>query len=139
MIIESKYAELLATVRPRVIETNEEHERLMAVAEELMEKGERITNEEETLLAMLVLLIEAYETATEEAEDEERESHEPAKPHDTLRRLLEARGLEPSDIEHFFGNMRMTAEVLEGRRPISRGQAKELGKFFQVPPKLFHS
>jgi len=136
---ESKYAQLLSDARPRVIETEEEHERLMGIAEQLMDKGAALGPEEEALVALLVLLIEAYETSAEEDEDEERESHEPAKPHETLKRLLEARGLHAADVGHFFGNARLAAEVLTGQRPISRGQAKELGKFFQVPPKLFHS
>ena len=38
---EAKYGELLRELRPRIIETPEEHERLLSVAENLMEKGRR--------------------------------------------------------------------------------------------------
>jgi antitoxin component HigA of HigAB toxin-antitoxin module len=50
---------------------------------------------------------------------------------------MQAGGLAVSDVEHFFGNPHLAREVLAGKRPISRGEAKELGNFFRVPPKLF--
>jgi len=135
---EKRYAELLADARPAVIENADEHDRLLAVAEGLMEKGEKISAEEERLLALLVLVIEAF-GASVEGEEEEDEPAEPPQPFETLNRLLEARGLEPADVAHFFGNLALTKETLAGRRQISRGQAKELGKYFQVPPKLFYT
>ncbi|MEO8657135.1 MAG: transcriptional regulator [Bryobacteraceae bacterium] len=136
-----RYAELLATARPVVIESEEEHDHMLSVAEGLMEKGENLGPEEEKLLALVVLLIEAFESTVEGSdpdEDEDDGPAEPPKPHETLRRLLEARGLELRDISDFFGNPQIAREALEGRRPISRGQAKQLGNYFRVPPKLFH-
>jgi HTH-type transcriptional regulator/antitoxin HigA len=140
VINEERYAELLAQARPAIIESPEEHERLLGVAEQLMEKGEQLTPEERRLLALIVFLIDAFETGIEEDDDEEEEGDrvEPPAPFETLQRLMQARGLAVSDVEHFFGNAHLAREVLAGKRPISRGQAKELGKFFKVPPKLFH-
>jgi len=51
--------------------------------------------------------------------------------------LLETRGLALSDLNDVFGNPHSAREALEGRRAISRGQAKELSKLFQVPVKIF--
>jgi hypothetical protein len=59
---EKRYGELLAEHRPRLIESPEEHERLLTLAESLMDRGEELREEEEHLLALIVLLIEAYET-----------------------------------------------------------------------------
>src|SRR5262249_24579364 len=128
-------------VKPVVIETPEEHEQMLSAAERLMEKGEQMAPEERKLLALLVLLIETFEAGFEEGDDEEDEADstvEPPQPHETLQRLMDARKLEVSDIEHLLGNVHIAREVLAGKRPISKGQAKELGKFFRVPPKLFH-
>ena len=138
-----RYGQLLAAVRPGIIETPEEHERLIAEAEKLVEQGERLGPEEEKLLALLTLLIEAYEAGLydEEDEDEGEELESPvhrlAEPHETLCRLLESRGLQLSDVADVFGNPHAAREVLTGRRPISRGQAKQLSQYFQVPVKLF--
>jgi HTH-type transcriptional regulator/antitoxin HigA len=137
---EERYGELLNQARPRIIQTPEEHERMLTLAEGLMEKGEQLSPEEEQLLALIVLLIEAFEThvADEDAEEEEETDRLPAA-HETLRRLMQGQGLELHDISDIFGNPHAAGEALEGKRQISRGQAKALGKLFRVPPKLFHS
>ena len=139
------YAELLAGALPCVIETPEEHERLLTAAEHLMDKGDALSREERKLLEMLVLLIEVFEREVEESEaadpDEEADIQEETQtapePHETLQRLLKARGWDSIVLNDIFGNPKLSGEVLNGRRPISKGQAKELGKLFQVPPKLF--
>ena len=138
--LEERYAALLAAARPGVIGTPEEHERLLGEAERLMEKGESLAPEEVKLLSLLVFLIEAFEAGIEEGEgeDESDGKADPPEPHQTLERLMRARKLELSDVEHVFGNGHLAQEVLAGKRPISRGQARELAKFFQVPPKLFY-
>jgi HTH-type transcriptional regulator/antitoxin HigA len=90
------------------------------------------------VLALIVLLVEAFESQVrEDDEDEDDETEIPA-PHLTLQRLMQNHGIDVTDIAAIFGNPHLAREVLEGRRPISRGQAKELGRYFRVPAKLFH-
>jgi HTH-type transcriptional regulator / antitoxin HigA len=135
---EQRYGALLAEARPRIIETAEEHERLLGLAESIMEKGDELAEEEEKLLALIVLLVEAYELNVGEADDEEDDRDElPPAPHITLQRLMFSHDIKLDDIAHVFGNPHLAREVLEGKRPISKRQAKELGKFFRVPAKLF--
>lgn len=137
---EQRYGDLLALYRPRVIESADDHDAMLSMAETLMDKGEELAPEEEKLLALAVLLIEAFEMSIvqdEEDADEEEETVAPPTPHETLKRLLQSRELQVDDIVHVFGNPFITREVLAGKRPISRGQAKELGKFFDMPAKLF--
>lgn len=136
---EARYGDLLKEIRPRIIETPEEHERLLSIAEKMMEKGETLSAEERELLALLVLLIEAFESNVLDEEDgeEEEEAEEPPLPHIVLQRLMESQGVEFEDVVPIFGNPQVAREVLDGNHPISRGQAKELGHYFRVPPKLF--
>jgi HTH-type transcriptional regulator/antitoxin HigA len=137
---ESRYGELLAEHRPRLIETPEEHERLLALAESLMEKGDPLSAEEEHFLALIVLLVEAYEThGLDEDEEEPEVAPDQPLPHETLRRLMTSSGLQAEDIADLFGNPHITREVLDGQRQISRSQARNLSKFFRVPEKLFRS
>jgi HTH-type transcriptional regulator/antitoxin HigA len=133
---EERYGALLAEARPRIIETPEEHERLLGVAEGLMEKAE-LAEEEEKLLALIVLLIEAYEVSFASDDEEGGEPEEVPAPHETLQRLMFSHDLKVDDVAHVFGNPHLAKEVLEGKREISKRQAKELGKFFRVPAKLF--
>ena len=48
-----KYGRVLARVLPRVIVTNEEHERLLGEVESLMDKGEHRTAEEDAALELM--------------------------------------------------------------------------------------
>ena len=135
---EQRYGALLADARPRIIETAEEHERLLALAESLMEKGDDLPEEEEKLLALIVLLIEAYEvTSAGDEEEEQAESDEPPPPHITLQRLMYSHDIKLDDVAHVFGNPHLAREIIDGKRAISKRQAKELGKFFRVPARLF--
>src|SRR3954466_11350727 len=134
---ENRYGEILKAIRPRIIETLEEHERILSIAEGLMEKGEALGGEEREALALLVLLIEAFESNVQDddeetAEDAEDSGMEEASPHLTLQRLMSRHKIELDDIAPIFGNPHLAREVLAGTRPISHGQAKELGKYFRV-------
>lgn len=133
---EERYGQLLAEARPRIVETPEEHERLLALAESLMERGD-LQEEEEKLLALIVLLIEAFEVSFAPDDEDEGEQEEAPAPHLTLQRLMFSHDLKVDDVAHVFGNPHLAKDVLDGKREISKRQAKELGKFFRVPAKLF--
>jgi len=137
---EERYGELLREIRPRLIDTPEEHERLLTVAESLMERGDELTEEEREALALVVLLIEAFESQVmgeDEGENNPEEEEEVPAPHIALQRLMDSHNLELGDIASIFGTPHQAREILEGKRPISKNQAKELGKYFSVPPRLF--
>jgi HTH-type transcriptional regulator/antitoxin HigA len=137
-----KYGELLARYRPGVIEDLEEHERLLTIAEQLMDKGENLPPEERKLLELLVLLIEVFEHQIEDTEDGDDGDEEPYSlplPHETLQRLMQSRDWDPDVLNDIFGNPANVRDVLSGRRGISKGQARALGKLFGVPHKLFFS
>ena len=140
-----RYGALLAELQPVVIESPEEHDHMLSLAEQLMEKGESLSTEEEKLLAMIVFLIEAFERSIELDEAGDEDDYEddapgaiaPPSPHETLKRLMDRHTMEVGDIADIFGNPKLAQEALSGQRPITRGQAKALGKLFRVPDKLF--
>ncbi len=129
-----KYGELLAAALPVVIDNLEDHERLLTAAEALMDKGDSLSNEERKLLELLVVLVEIFENEVEEADGQPQPL-----PHETLQRLTEGRGWGPDVLNDIFGNPKLTEDALAGRKAITKGQAKALGKLFDVPPKLFFS
>lgn len=54
-----KYSRLLAKVQPRAITSEEENDRMLAIVDQLMSKGEEnLTPEESALFDLLVTLIE---------------------------------------------------------------------------------
>ncbi|MDF5716231.1 MAG: transcriptional regulator [Rhizonema sp. NSF051] len=126
---QEEYIRLLAETLPRVIDTEEEYERLLNEASKLMALGELITLEQAEVLQLLAILIEQYE--------DEHYHLQAATPHDILEELMLARGLRQKDLVEVFGSKGITSEVINGKRSISKSQAKALGAFFKVSPALF--
>ncbi|MGK7875695.1 MAG: type II toxin-antitoxin system HigA family antitoxin [Xenococcaceae cyanobacterium] len=122
------YSNLLAEVAPKVIETEEEYERILAVAEQLTFAKTR-TSEERALLKLLVTLIETYEA-------ENYPMNESA-PHEILQHIMEASGIRQADLVGIIGSSGVVSEVVNGKRSISKAQAKALGDYFKVSPSLF--
>jgi HTH-type transcriptional regulator/antitoxin HigA len=124
-----RYGKLLAKVLPVRIETEEENERLLLETEKLIDKGDRRTPEEDALLDLLAHLIQQFE----------REFYHirGAAPHEILRELMAARGLKQSDLLHIFRSKGIASEVVNGKRGISKAQAKALADFFHVSAELF--
>ena len=124
-----KYGALLADALPAVIKTEEENERMLALAEQLIDKGELRTPEEDQLFELVTRLIEDFE-----------EEHYPipdAPPHRILRFLMGQNDLRQSDLLPIFGSRGYVSDVVNGKRAISKAQAKALGEFFKVSPELF--
>ncbi len=124
-----RYGRLLAKVLPVRIETEEENERLLRETEKLIDKGARRTPEEDTLLKLLVQLIQQFE----------RDFYHlgGAAPHEILKELMAARSLKQSDLLHIFKSKGVASEVINGKRGVSKAQAKALAEFFHVSAELF--
>jgi HTH-type transcriptional regulator / antitoxin HigA len=54
-----------------------------------------------------------------------------------LLHLMESHGLKQADLVGILGSSGVTYEVVNGKREISKAQAKALGECFQVDPGLF--
>jgi HTH-type transcriptional regulator / antitoxin HigA len=125
-----RYGQLLLKALPRPIQTEAENERALAVVNELMSKGEEnLTPEETALLELLVQLIERFE---------EQAYPIPEAPGcSVLRTLMENRGIKQADLLPIFGSRGIASEVFNGKRAISKVQAKKLGEFFGISPAVF--
>jgi len=125
-----KYGQLLARALPRVIRTEKENELMLAKVWDLMKKGEEtLTAEELELLEVMSTLIEKFE-----------EEHYPipdSPPHRVLKTLMADRGLKQKDLLPIFGSSGTVSEVVNGKRSISKSQAKRLAEFFHVSVEVF--
>lgn len=128
----TKYGKLLMQTLPAVISNEDELERMTAEVDRLMTRGIRendLSPEEEKLLDLLSTLIETYE-----------DEHYPipeSTPNEVLKFLMEDRELKQKDLVHIFGSTGITSEVVNGKRSISKAQAKKLAEFFKVSVELF--
>jgi HTH-type transcriptional regulator / antitoxin HigA len=126
-----RYGRLLAKAVPRIITTEEENERALAIVESMLEKGERnMTPEQDALLDLLTNLIRDYEASAYPARKR-------TKPHEMAAFLLEQRGLKAADLWPVIGSKGRVSEILSGKRSISKEQAKKLADFFRVGVELF--
>ena len=125
-----RYGRLLAKALPTVIKSEDENQRMLAVIEDLMAKGEEnLTPEEDALLELLVDLVHAFE---------EKHFRLPSSPpHEMVAFLLEQRGLKPSDLWPVLGSKGRVSEILAGKRSISKDQARKLAAFFHVGVGVF--
>ena len=124
-----KYARVLAKLLPRIITSNQEHARLLAEVENLMDKGEHRTAEEDAALELMVRLIQNYE-----------EEHHPLpnpSPEEMLVYLMERRGLKQADLLPIFKTRGYISDVINGKRAISKVHARQLAGFFKVSADLF--
>jgi HTH-type transcriptional regulator / antitoxin HigA len=122
------YANLLTQYRPKVIASEAENDTAIAFAEELAHRHPK-SPEEEALLELLVILIEKFE-----------DEHYPipvSTPHEMLSHLMEARSLKQEDLVGIIGSRGVVSEVVNGKRDISKAQAKSLAHYFNVDVSLF--
>jgi HTH-type transcriptional regulator / antitoxin HigA len=121
------YGDLLAQHQPKAIETEAENEAAIMLAESL-EHRQR-TPEEDALLELLIILIEKFEEASYPVPNVE--------PDRMLLHLMEARNMKQEELVGVIGSRGVVSEIVNGKRSISKAQAKALGQLFHVSPSLF--
>lgn len=125
------YHQLLLEVSPRPITTEAEYDRLLAIAERYTFTGIAgdISSEERAVYKIVVLLIEDYES-------EHYPMDSPA-PYQMLQHYMECRGIRQKDLVGIIGPSSIVSEVVNGKRGISKRQAKLLAEYFKVSVALF--
>ena len=128
----NKYGLLLMETLPSAISNEKELDRMTEEVNRLMTKGIKqgeLSPEEENLLELFSVLIEAYE-----------DKHYPfpeVAPNEILKFLMAENDYRQSDLMHVFGSSGIASEVVNGKRSISKAQAKKLAEFFKVSVELF--
>ena len=97
---------------------------------ELMDKDEdNLSPEECALLETMAILIQAY--------DDRHHALPNVAPNEVLAYLMEISGRTIRDLLPVFGTRGRVSEVLNGKRSISKEQAKKLAALFKVSTDLF--
>jgi HTH-type transcriptional regulator / antitoxin HigA len=123
------YIDLLSQTIPGVIETEAEYQRLLTLTESLHFKKER-TLEEKKIYKLLVTLIELYES--------QQYSLPASSPQEILQHIMDSSGLRQTDVAEIIGaSSGVVSQIVNGKRTISKAQAKALGSRFKVSPSLF--
>jgi HTH-type transcriptional regulator / antitoxin HigA len=118
---------------PKVIETETEYEQNLAVAEKLIAKKKNRSPEETTLLRLLVKLIEDYEETNYHLKE-----WQDLPPHEILQHLLEVSHIKQADLVGIISPSKgLISAIVNGKRAISKEQAKKLGEYFKISSSLF--
>jgi HTH-type transcriptional regulator / antitoxin HigA len=125
----TQYSELLSRHQPKLIKTEAENDRALAVVEELMHRSD-LTPEEDELLNLLVLLIERFET-------EFYQCGAASTPHSMLEFLMEQQDITQTDLLPIFVSESEVQAVLKGDRDLTITQVKALATRFNVKPNAF--
>ena len=125
-----RYGRLLSQRLPTVIRTEKENEEMLAAIWELMRQGEdSLSAEELALLELMSVLVERFE-----------EEHYPipdSSPDRILQHLMESRNTKQADLVPILGGRGRVSELVNGKRAISKAQAKALADFFHVSAEVF--
>ena len=127
----SQYTDLLTKYQPKIIETEEEYRQTLTVVEYFVFKKDR-SPEELALYDLAIMLVKDYESKICPMDDWRTQS-----PTEMLQYLLETSGKRQADLVGIIGSSGIVSEVVNGKRAISKSQAKKLGEMFQVSPSLF--
>jgi HTH-type transcriptional regulator/antitoxin HigA len=123
-----RYGKLCAETIPKVIENDEEFDRMVEHLERLTFKhGASV--EENTLAELLQRLIQDY--------DDEHYLLPDVAPHKMVHFLMEQRGLKQADLVPVLGSRAQVSDLVNGKRGISKAQIKKLAEYFGVAPELF--
>ena len=128
VINKASYTKLLVKFQPKVIETEEEYNQVHHELLGLMRNIER-SPEETALLKLMVTLVKEFE--------QKQQKPKPASAHEILRHLMEENNLRQIDLVGKIGSKGVVSEIVNGKRSISKSQAKTLAEIFHVSPALF--
>jgi len=124
-----KYQELLFTYQPKIIRTEAENEKVLAIVEELMHRSDR-SPEEDELYELLITLVEKFE-------QDYYQSNSTVNLKSMLLFLLEQRGLTTQDLIKLLGSEAIVEDLINGMQSAYQQQSTLLGKFFNIDPSIF--
>ncbi len=123
-----KYGALLSDALPGVIDSLDEYNRIEEIFNNLFKENR--SPEEDKLFNLLANLLEDYERRA-------LPPLEKSSPLETLKFLMEENDLRQADLAEVFGTQSVVSEVLNGKREITKNQAKALAQKFSLRLEAF--
>jgi HTH-type transcriptional regulator/antitoxin HigA len=125
-----KYAALLGRFLPMPIETAAQRDAAVKAIEKLISRRDLATPEQDRLLKLLSVLVEKYEEREEPRETE-------MSPRESLLFFMDQHGLRQRDLLQVFGSRSTVSDVVNGKRGITKDQAKGLAQLFHTSVEHF--
>jgi HTH-type transcriptional regulator/antitoxin HigA len=128
---QKEYIRLFSEIVIKPIESDEELDRYVKLVEPYFFKSmkKELSPEEVAIYNLLSILIVEYER--------EHYPDTDITPLEFLKGLMELKDLKQKDLVGIIGSKGVVSEVINGKREISKAQAKALGEYFKVDYKSF--
>jgi len=127
--IPTDWKNLVTKLYLRPIRTKGDYNRAVQIARKLAARTD-LNKDQTAYLEILTLLIDDYES-----------KHVPIdatqSPIEILKFLLEANGLNSSDLGRILGQRQLGLKIVKGKRQLSKVHIKKLAEYFAVEPGLF--
>lgn len=123
------YGQLLLDVLPASIDSDEEYDRIENIFNDLWNQ-KKLSPEEERLFHLLADLLEDYGKKTVG-------EIPPFTPRELLASLMKENNLKQTEMTDIFGTQSVVSEVLNGKREITKTQAKTLSEKFKMKIEAF--
>lgn len=127
--IPARFNDLVAMMPPRAIHDAVEYDNAIAMLDALLARP-RLSKGQQDYLETWALIVRAYEQAHHAIGDD-------ATPAEALAYLLEASGMNASDLGQLLGNRSLGSKLLRGERELSKAHIVKLCEHFSVQPGLF--
>lgn len=124
------YADLVTAFPPRPIQTEEQYQAVQKRIDLFLER-EALTPDERDYLTILGMVLEAYETETEDEDGYELRGTE------LVEALLVEHGLRQKDLIDIFKTESIVSAVVNGRRGLTVEHIDKLARRFNLPHHLF--
>lgn len=113
-------------MKPKIIQTAEEHEKALQHLEKLMDAEPGSVQEEE--LELWALLVERYE--------EEHFPIDDPDPIEAIKFRMDQLGLTPKDLQEYMGAKSKVSEVLNRKRSLSLSMIRSLHHNLKIPAEV---
>ena len=123
-------AQLTTVCEPRPIRRRIDYDRVTRVVDRLAVL-EKPTRDQADYLEVLTLILEAYKPESHRIDT----SH--LGPLDTLRFLMTENGMSGSDLGRLLGVRQLGAQILSGKRQLSKTHIRKLADHFGLEPGVF--
>ena len=124
-----KYGALLTAATPTIINSPEELKRATKMVERFLVPERALTPEEDAFVTLMLHLIQDY-----------RAKHPlfpKPQPHELLQMLMAEWELKQVDLLNIFGSRSRVSDAVNGKRAISKEQAKRLSERFKLRVEAF--
>ncbi|OHB53168.1 MAG: hypothetical protein A2Y07_10505 [Planctomycetes bacterium GWF2_50_10] len=129
VVLFGDYSDLLSEYELRPIHNSKQYKKALYIADKFVGRND-LTRDQLDFLETLTMLINYYEECRFPV------ASKGLAPLDIVRHLVEANGLNASDLGRILGQRELGSKILKGERQLSKNHIRQIADYFSVDPGL---